>query len=308
MEADLAPVPYAASVLTSEVYNEAEVVFTMLQNKEKLISFLDCTTVLRAMGMNPTSVDMDWLKERMAEPVLLLEQWRREEELKREKERRKEEARERRGNVRTSSKASTKGGSKAGGKAAADVVAEAEAGKPPVKIVPVEEIKNIDWNIFINCVEEMYRDAATEQKEVLESLRAFNTGGPAAAPSATAEADGGGAADDMDALMADAGDGSHAAWVATPNRMTVDELLWILTTNGDNVLTPAEVKQLQVALPAGGNPIPFGELAARLQGTYRPPTQADLDRAAAAELEAMRRREEAEAAERAKGDDLLAGL
>lgn len=302
---DLFPVQYTPSVLTSEVYNEAEVVFTMLQNKEKLISFLDCTTVLRAMGMNPTNEDTDRLKLRMAEPVFLLEQWRREEELKREKERRKEEAREQRGAVRGKPSAKRAGGKPgAPRKSFAEQVAAEEAeGKPPAKAVPVEEIKNIDWNIFINCAEEMYRDTATEQHEVLNALTTFNVGGPSLPHAA---ADDGDAADDVDALMAAANDdGSGGAWVATPGKMTVDELIRILTTNGDNVLTPAEVKQLRAVLPSDDAAMDFTELSARLQGTYKPPTKEELDRIAAAELEAIRQREEAE---KEVVDDPLAGL
>ncbi|CAD2222367.1 hypothetical protein AGDE_04453 [Angomonas deanei] len=250
------------SVLTSDVYNRAEAIFNTLQNKEKLISFLDCTTLLRGMGMNPTLEDMDWLKERMAEPVTLLEQWRREEELRQEKERKKEEKNQK-GRASTVKAAAAPRKSMAE-KAAADAAAE---NKENVKIVPSEEIKNIDWNIFISCTEEMYRDQNVEEKTVYNALKVFREEGK-------------------------------------PLVMKRERLIQIITTNGDNILTPAEAKLLEALLPEECS---YAELAARIQGTYVPPTAEELAQQAAEE-EAERRRKEELEKENEKSDDPLAGL
>ncbi|KPA78680.1 hypothetical protein ABB37_06280 [Leptomonas pyrrhocoris] len=250
--------PDAPSVLTSDVYNNAEVSFAMLQNKEKLISFLDCTTLLRSMGMNPTQDDMDKLKKLMAEPIVRLEQWRREDELRRDKERRKEEARERKGKGRMSVAAAKK--------SIAEKVGEGGVNEavPPLP-TPAEEIKNIDWNIFIHCAEMVFRDRMREESAVVEALKVFV--------------------------------GSSAAV------MTRDRLIEIVTTQGDNVLTPAEVKVLVTVLPES---CPAKELAARIQGTYVAPTQEEINAATMREIEARRQQE---AAEKAKEDnDPLSGL
>lgn len=243
--------------MTSEVYNKADLIFSMLQNKEKLISFLDCTTLLRGMGMNPTLEEMDALKERMAEPIVKLEQWRREEELRRDKERRKEEAKQRKKSGARKSTISQKKDDKA-------VVEEKKA----TKIIPVDEIKNIDWNIFITCAEEMYRDSSTEEKQVLAALEVFE-------------------GNDPNALI------------------QRDRLLELVTCNGDNILTPAEAKQLRELLPEECS---LAELAARIQGTYKPPTQEELDRIAAEAFAEKKRKEEAEKAALAANADPLAGL
>ncbi|KEG14168.1 calmodulin [Trypanosoma grayi] len=247
------------SVLTSEVYNEAETIFTMLENKEKLISFLDCMTLLRGMGMNPTQGDMDYLRTRMADPVLRLEQWRREEELKREKERRREEMREKK-------RGSSMYPQKKPHKSIVERTLEAEAAEgqtpqQPVKIVPVEEIKNIDWNIFISCAEEIYRDAAAEQKDVLTALKVVDNEGA--------------------------------------GEVAIDELVRVVTTNGESVLSPAEAQQLRALLPKKCS---LTEMAARLQGTYVPPTKEELERAALEEVERRRRQE---AAAKAAADDTI---
>ncbi|RNF22225.1 calmodulin [Trypanosoma conorhini] len=247
------------SVLTSEVYNEAETIFVMLENKEKLVSFLDCMTLLRGMGMNPTQADMDYLRERMADPILRLEQWRREEELKREKERRREEMRDRK---RSSSAYPQKKPRKSAVERALQAgAAEGQVPQQNVKIVPVEEIKNIDWNIFISCAEEIYRDAAAEQRDVLGALKLVDKDGA--------------------------------------GEMTIDELVRIVTTNGESVLNPGEAQQLRMLLPPKCSLL---ELAARLQGTYVAPTKEELERAALEELE---RRRQHEAPEKAASDDGL---
>jgi len=245
------------SVITSDVHNDAEAIFNMLQNKEKLVSFLDCTTLLRGMGMNPTQEDMDHMKELMAEPIVRLEQWRREEELKREKERRKEEARERKSKVRISVAPPKK--------SLAEKAIDAAQEEKAVKIIPVEEIKNIDWNIFISCTEATFRDRMREEKTVYEALKLF-----------------------VDA--------------ENPQQMTREQLIHIVTSNGDNVLSAAEVKLISAVLPETCS---VKELASRIQGTYVPPTQEELDRQAMKEMEARRQRE---AAEKPAQPDLLDGL
>ncbi|KAG5507694.1 hypothetical protein JKF63_06643 [Porcisia hertigi] len=244
--------PDTPSVLTSEVYNDAAIIFNMLQNKEKLVSFLDCTTLLRGMGMNPTHEDMDKLKGLMAQPILRLEQWRREEELKREKERRKEEARERKGK-----------GFSSGRKATTKKVTDPAAEAPPVDITPVEEIKNIDWNIFIKCSELLFRDRMREERGVVEALQVFTS--------------------DLSTSMSRA------------------KLVEIVTTNGSNVLTPAEVKMLVTMLPESCS---VKEWAKRISGTYVPPTQEEIDAAAMREIEARRQQEATAKAKEAEKDPL----
>ncbi|EPY29150.1 hypothetical protein STCU_04700 [Strigomonas culicis] len=209
------------------------------------------------MGMNPTSTDMDRLKERMTEPVLRLEQWRREEELKREKERRKEELKDKK--KRGAGKTGKPDAKKQKGQE------DEDAEKKDVKIIPVEEIKNIDWNIFISCTEEMYRDATSEEKEVYKALKIFREG-------------------------------------REPKVMTRQRLLEILTTSGDNILAPAEVKLLETLLP---EECPYDELAARIQGTYTPPTAQELAQKAEAEELERKRLEELK---KPPVDDPLAGL
>lgn len=247
------------SVLTSEVYNEAELIFNILQNKEKLVSFLDCTTLLRGMGMNPTVHDLDKLKARMREPVIKLEAWRRAEQLRKERERLKEEAKEAKKMGRKISKAEQK-------KKEEEKRQKEEEAKEKEKIIPIEEVKNIDWNIFISCTEEIFRDAATEEKTLFKALKVFD--------------------DEEDPLI-----------------MTMDRLVEIVTSRGNSVLTPAEVKQLRKDLPAKCS---FQEMAARLQGTYVPPTQEELDRQMQAAIEERKRREAAKKA--AEEDDPLRGL
>nr|CCC94282.1 conserved hypothetical protein [Trypanosoma congolense IL3000] len=245
-------------VLTSEVYNDAEVTFSLLENKEKLVSLLDCMTLLRAMGMNPTQDDIDYLRERMAVPVLRLEEWRRNEELKRDKEQRREEMKERKKLPSIAAKKNTKG---AGDRSPDGPSQDGQNPQQPVKIVPPEEVKNIDWNIFISCVEEIYRDAALEQEEVLEALKILDAEGS--------------------------------------DTITVDKLVELVTTDGESVLNPAEVQQLRSLIPKECS---LTELAARLQGTYVPPTKEELERAA---LEEVERRQRQEAAAKASSDDAL---
>lgn len=248
------------SVLTSEVYNEAELIFNILQNKEKLVSFLDCTTLLRGMGMNPTSHDLDKLQARMREPIIRLEAWRRAEELRRERERRKEEAKEAKKMGRSVAKNDAKKKEEERKKK------EEEEERENQKIIPVEEIKNIDWNIFISCTEEIFRDAATEEKTVYKALKVFE--------------------DPED-----------------PGVMSIDRLIEIITSRGDSVLSPAEVKQLKKDLPAKCS---LSELASRIQGLYVPPTQEELDRQMQAVIEERKRREAEKKA--AEEDDPLRGL
>lgn len=263
------------SVLTSDVHNEAELIFGILENKDKkLISYLDCLTLLRGIGMNPIQEDMDMLKESMAEPINRLTEWRLEQEAKAEKERKKEEAKkggDKKGEKKDAKKPDPKKDGK-GGKSAAEGGAPADgpeaeeaAALAKKKREPAEEMKNIDWNIFISCIEPLYRDNHVEQEEIVAALRVFDVNGI--------------------------------------GRMTRSDLARIVTTNGESVLSPAEEKQLHEVLPED---FTLEELAARIQGTYVPPTQEELDAIAAKEREA---REAALAAERAAAvDDPLAGL
>jgi hypothetical protein len=263
------------SVLTSDVHNEAELIFTILENKDKkLISYLDCLTLLRGIGMNPTQDDMDLLKDAMSEPIFRLTEWRLEQEARAEKERKKEEAKKG-GDKKSEKKDAKKPDPKKDGKKDAKGGAEgapadgAEGGEEGQQVKkkrePAEEMKNIDWNIFISCIEPLYRDNHVEQEEIVAALKVFDVNGI--------------------------------------GRMTRADLARIVTTNGESVLSPAEEKQLHEVLPED---FTLEELAARIQGTYVPPSQEALDAIAAREREA---REAALAAERAAAvDDPLAGL
>ncbi|CCW69571.1 unnamed protein product [Phytomonas sp. Hart1] len=257
---------YVPSVLTSDVCNEAEFIFNTLQNKEKLVSFLDCATILRGMGMNPNQTDMERLKSLMTEPILRLEQWRREEELKREKERRREEARERKGGLMksVSKPNSTR-------KSIVEKAIEASTeNEKQVKIVPVEELKNIDWNIFISCTEEIYRDSLVEEKQVFDALKVF------------AERD------SSPKLM-----------------MSQEKLVKALISNGDNVLTPVEIKQLKSLLPEQCDIV---ELAKRIQGTYVAPTQDELNRIALEQAKTFQIKEDNKKGALSEMNDPLYGI
>ena len=218
------------STLTSDVYNEAELIFQILEHKDrKLISYLDCLTLLRGMGMNPTTADMDDLHETMKEPIAKLEAIRLEEERKREKERKALEKKDPKKEKAEKEKAEKEKAEKE--------KAEAEAekdGQPKKKVLaePAEEIKNIDWNIFIHAVEPIYKDNEAEQEEIIAALRVFDTTGK--------------------------------------GKLTRSELLKAVTESGESVLSPAEVKQLKEAFP--NDVIEFEEFAQRLQGTYTGPT------------------------------------
>lgn len=266
------------SVLTSDVHNEAELIFSILENKDKkLISYLDCVTLLRGIGMNPTTVDMDELKEAMAEPITRLTEWRLEQEAKAEKERKKEEKKDPKKSDKKDAKKpdpkkdgkggkDAKGGDAAAAAPGAEGAAEGEEG-PKKKKEPAEEVKNIDWNIFISCIEPLYRDNHVEQEEIVAALKIFDKMGT--------------------------------------GRMKRADLAKIVTTNGESVLSPAEEKQLHEVLPED---FTFEELAARIQGTYVPPTQEELDAVAAKEREAREAALAAERAAAAANDDPLAGL
>ena len=256
------------SVLTSDIHNEAELIFTILENKDrKTVSSLDTLTLLRGMGMNPVDTDMDYLREVMAEPVEKLEQAYREEEARKERERRKEEERKGKKITFVNKKAPGKDGKEEG----KDGVAPGEeigpdGKKRKIMTEPQEEIKNIDWNIFINAVEPIFRDNHQEQEEILAALKVFDTDGR--------------------------------------GRITREQLIQIVTTNGESVLSPAEVKILLELFPED---IGFVEFAQRVQGTYVPPSQEELD----AIEEAERRERDARMAKErdaAAAADPLAGL
>ena len=261
-----------ASVLTSDVHNEAELIFTILENKDrKCISFLDCLTLLRGIGMNPTTADMDELRRSMAEPIQRLDEWRLEQERIKEKERKKEEKKDAKGGDKK--KPEPKKDGKKGGDAAKDGTAPADGqaadGQPAPKrrAEPAEEYKNIDWNIFISCIEPIYRDNHVEREEIVSALKVFDRTGA--------------------------------------GRIKRADLAKIVTMNGESVLSPAEEKQLQESLPEECS---FEELAARLQGTYQPPSAAELEAVAAKERAEREAREAAEKAAAAAIDDPLAGL
>jgi len=194
-----------------------------LQEKEKkLVSYLDVLTLLRGMGMNPTGRDLEELYETMKEPVLKLEEIRREEERKRDKEKEKQQK-----DKKVEKKPEKKEGDKKDGEKK-----EGEEGeKKKVATEPPEEIKNIDWNIFITHVEPIYMDNRVEEEEIIAAMRVYDTAGR--------------------------------------GMIKRSELIKIMTENGETVLSPAEVKQFMEFFP--NEMVEFKEFAQRLQGTYQPP-------------------------------------
>lgn len=275
------PAAAPACTLTSDVHNEAELLFQMLQHKDKLcVSSLDCLTILRGMGMNPTQVDMEQLLRAMAPYINELDDLRREEERKRDKEKKKEEERlAKSGGAKPKPKpaaADAKGGKdgkgaatgkdgKPGDAAGGAAAAEGEDGEK-VKAEPAEEVKNIDWEIFITCVEPMYKDNRQEEREILAALGIF----------------------DQDQR----------------NTITKTELKKILSENGESVLSPAEIKQFDEMFK--DEVMDMREFAQRLQGTYVPPPAPSAEEIAAKKAEEERIAAEAAKREReANGDDLL---
>jgi Ca2+-binding EF-hand superfamily protein len=254
--------------LTSAVYNEAELIFQILEHKEKhLISYLDCLTLLRGMGMNPTTTDMDELLETMKEPIAELEEKLREEEAKREKERRalekKDPKKEKEEKARKEKEEKEKAEKD---KAEADAIKEGAPPKKKPSSEPAEEIKNINWPIFINHVEPMYKDNETEVDDIKAALSVFDTTGK--------------------------------------GFISRSDLLKALTENGESVLSPAEVKQLKEAFP--DETLQFNEFALRLQGIYTGPSEDE--KAAAAEEQLRREEEAKKAAAASAKDDLLSGV
>lgn len=247
------------SILRSSVQNEAELIFSILEQKDRqCISFLDVMTLMRGMGMNPTQSDMDYLKAVMAEPIQKAEEIRMEEERRKEKERLKNEKKDpKKEKEQKDKEAKEKAEAEA---AAAEGAPEKKKPKPP----PQEEIKNIDWNVFISAVEPIYQNNTEEEKNIIEALKVCM-------PKGATEID-------------------------------RETLIKFVTECGESVLSPAEVKQLEEMFPAKS--MPMKEFAQRVQGTYVPPTQEELDAKRKAEEERL-------AAERAaaeKPKDELDGL
>eukprot|EP00758_Cryptobia_borreli_P007488 Tbor_TRINITY_DN5305_c1_g2::TRINITY_DN5305_c1_g2_i8::g.4857::m.4857 len=248
------------SVLTSDIHNEAELIFSILENKDrKTVSYLDVLTLLRGMGMNPLMSDMHYLRDVMAEPIERLSAAYREEEARKEKERKKEEEKESMKKPKVN-KQVVKG--KANGKDSKETTDKDFSKKKPLS-EPQEEIKNIDWNIFISAVEPFFRDNDQEITQILTALRILDTEGK--------------------------------------GRMRRSDLIDIITQEGESVLSPSEIQMLITLIP---EEFSFMEFAQRVQGTYIPPTQAEIEAA-----EELRRRErEIEMAAAAAAVDPLADL
>lgn len=262
-----------AAVLGSSVYNEAEFIFQLLEHKErKCVSALDTVTLLRGMGMNPVQAEVDALQEAMAPLVAELDELRLEEERKKEALRKKEEAKrggdkDKAAKEKAAKEAAEKAKKEKEGK---EGEGEEKEGEPKKKIAsdPPEEIKNIDWHIFISSVEPMYKDNREERAEIVNALRCFdpeNTG-----------------------------------------KIKMKQLVEVVTQNGESVLSPAEVKQLLEAFPF--DTIEFEEFAHRIQGTYQPPPPPTAEEIAAQqEAERLAAEEAKKAAQASDLDSLLGG-
>lgn len=267
------------SVLTSDVHNEAEVLFAFLQEKDrKLISHLDCLTLMRGMGMNPIQADMDKLRDVMKEDVAELSRVRAEEALAAEKERERLAKKDPKAQKEKEmkDKADKEKAEAEAKKAKEEAEANGGANGPKKKVLapPEEEEKAIDWNIFIKHVEPMYRDNREEVRLIIEALREFQT-------------------------------------PQKQGTITIRELEDIVCRqNGESVLSPAEFKQvrdiLKITEENDGEEIDLTELAQKIQGTYQGPTEEEKAAAAAMKEEEERKRREAEAAKKkAAEDDLL---
>ena len=270
---------FRASVLTSDVHNEAELIFHILEHREKkCVSKLDMLTLLRGMGMNPTDGDLDKLHISMAPLIDEYEEMVREEERRKERERKKME--DKRGGPKSTNvvkdkaekqkkideaqlKKSVKGGSTrdgsrpgtaATGASTADSAETEEEKKKKLesKLEAPEEVKNIDWHIFMHSVEREFKDARQEEKELMEAFAVFDND--------------------------------------NKNSMTMTELIEMATQNGASVLTPAEVKQLKDAFPdeTAKDKLNFRDFSKKLLGTYvppPPPTAAELEKSKREEME-----------------------
>ena len=137
--------------------------------------------------------------------------------------------------------------------------AEKKKPKPP----PQEEIKNIDWNVFISAVEPIYQNNTEEEENIIRALKVCM-------PKGATEVD-------------------------------LPTVIKFVTECGENVLSPAEVKQLEETFPPK---MSMKEFAQRIQGTYVPPTQEELDAKRKAEEERLA----AERAAQEKPKDELDGL
>lgn len=284
---------FRPSVLTSDVHNEAEIIFHILEHREKkCVSKLDMLTLLRGMGMCPTDGDLDLLHASMAPLIEEYEEMVREEEKRKERERKKME--DKRGGPKStnpvkdraekekkkiddikrqnSARGSSRGGASRPSTAATgdesnkELTEEEKKKKAESKIEPPEEIKNIDWHIFMHSVEPFFKDNRQEERELMNAFSVF----------------------DPDGLGC----------------MTMKQLVEIATQNGESVLTPAEVKQLKEAFP--GDMIEFKEFTKKLLGTWvppPPPTAEELAERARREAEVKRKEREAALT---NIDDLLA--
>lgn len=298
-------VPYASpsrqttfrpSVLTSDVHNEAEIIFHILEHKEKrCVSKLDMLTLLRGMGMNPTDGDLDSLHASMQPLISEYEEMVREEERRKERERKKMEAKQ--GGPKSTNpvkdkadrekkklddiKKANASARSAGGGGRSTRPSTAATGdskdddgknengkedeldkdgkkKKKSKLDPPEEIKNVDWHIFMHCVEPIFKDARQEEKELMQAFAVFDPDGVGS--------------------------------------MSMKQLIEIATQNGESVLSPAEVKMLKEAFPE--NRIDFRDFTKKLLGTYvppPPPTAEELAAKARAAAEQAKKEKEAAA-------------
>lgn len=274
---------FKPSVLTSDVHNEAEIIFHILEHREKkCVSKLDMLTLLRGMGMNPTDGDLESLHASMQPLIEEYEDMVREEEKRKERERKKLEAMK--GGPKTTNPVKDKAerekkkleamrnSARGSGRSRPSTAAtgdssqkDGETGsggkdgdKKKPKTDPPEEIKNIDWHIFMHCVEPVFKDSRQEEKELLEAFRIFDPDGY--------------------------------------GKMPMSKLIDIATQHGESVLSPAEVKLLRESLP--GELIEFKQFTKKLLGTWvppPPPTQEEIAARAKAAAEEAKRRREAEA-------------
>eukprot|EP00759_Apiculatamorpha_spiralis_P025224 PhF_6_TR28283/c0_g1_i1/m.41865 len=219
--------PVAPSILTSDIHNEADLIFKMLtaaqaqseKDKDK-ISMLDCWVLLRGMGMNPTNADLDRLYDSMAAPLQkIADDKAKEEEKKKGKDRKKQEEQQEK---------KKKDG------------AEGDDAGPPLE-APEDE-KKIDWATFITAAEAQFKDARVEEEEIMMAFRILDKKG--------------------------------TEGIGQDGYMDKADLIKAMTTCGESVLSPAEVKQMLEMFP--GERVYFQEFAQKMLGTWVEPAAQEI--------------------------------
>ena len=143
--------PVAPSILTSDIHNEADVIFKLLQDKDKqTVSMLDAWVLMRGMGMNPTNAEMDQLFESMVVPLQKIADEKAKQDKKDGKGKKEEKAEKKKGK---------------------------DEEEVPVATEAPEDEKKIDWTTFITAAEAQFKDARVEEEEMIQAFRVLDRRG-----------------------------------------------------------------------------------------------------------------------------------